>query len=877
MPTRWDTVPVEDGVAAVRIAPVDEVVRFWAEDDLGGVSDTFVVVPLDPLMITDLRIELDYPAYLGREKETLTGVIRALQVPSGTALNFTVRTNHPVGTVGLDRQGPAGRDTVLLEVLSDLASGTLKAAYGGQLSWWLVAAGTVPGISVPPPIELSVKADAVPSVIFLYPGQDRPLGMDRSLPLVIEAQDDHGLSAVGLTWWRESSGDIRDAPVHERLADGGGARRLVLRPVLDFAGSGFLPGDEIVYFATASDSNPRSVAAVSDTFRARISNLEEVRDEVARRTETLAEETRALAERVSELSDEARDAERRSARTADTESVGAAERSDFAATQEARDLLGGAREIEAELARVYEELGEARTDVDASALVDPDLQRSLEELERLFDEILDSGLRERIEALEESLRRLAHDDLQSAVADLSRQSRDLQDRLDQALGLMERVALEQSLETVRQNAQDLAYGQEREAAEAGGGENRAARQADLAEQSEELADRIDELVERLAGQQAPDPAERAREAAGEARSSAASMRDAARQAAGDDGSAAGGSSRQARTAAAQMQSAERSLAAAGQSLAEDWREDAMQVVGKATSEALELAREQEQIVEQLRAGQQPEELSGRQSAVREGLDNLSQSLADAGRKTALLDRRAGPAAARAGEEMDAALNSLSGGAAGSREATQQGQSAMEALGDLAGALMSSRRSMAEASSATGMEEALEKLAGMGRRQGAVNSETGELFMLMRGGQAIDERLQAVAARQQELSRELRDLAGDPAVGSLPGRPEELAGDADEIARALTAGVLDRETLSRQERLFQRLLDAGRSLEKDERDANRRESTSARPRLAPSPATNGVLESGPRYPYPEEDSMEGLTTAQRRMVYEYFDLLNRVSP
>ena len=31
--------------------------------------------------------------------------------------------------------------------------------------------------------------------------------------------------------------------------------------------------------------------------------------------------------------------------------------------------------------------------------------------------------------------------------------------------------------------------------------------------------------------------------------------------------------------------------------------------------------------------------------------------------------------------------------------------------------------------------------------------------------------------------------------------------------------------------------------------------------------------GPRYPYPDDESLKELTSAQRRLVYEYFDRLN----
>ena len=872
-PTRWDTVPVTDGVAAARIDPVDEVIRFWVQDEWGAVTDTFAVVPLDPLTITDLQVELVYPGYLGRIPNRVSGHITQLEVPAGTRLGFTARTNHPIERMGFIREQDSGIDTVGLEVDVDRATGLLVATDSARLTWWLVSTDSVPGVRVPPPMSLFVRPDERPTVALVYPGEDRLLGMDRVLALVIEARDDHGLAEVGLQWWRESPGGRLDAAVYQLLSTGGGARRLVLRPTVDLKSSGFLPGDEIVYFARARDANPDAAEAVSDTFRARLAGLDEIRDEVARRAEMLVEQTRSLRERAGELSDGASNAERRNmVRTPEPRRTEAADRADFGGTQEARDLLAEAREIESDLERVQEELREARTGLDASPLVDTDLQRRLGELEELFQEILESGLRERIEELEASLRGLDRDDLRGSLEEFSRQSADLEERLDQALGLMERVALEQSLEGVRQKADDLAERQEQVAEGDRQDEAWAERQQGLAEEAAELAERVDDLAERLDAQQAPEAADQGRAAAGEARSAASRMRSAARQAGGESQSSPT-PAQEARSAASKMESAEQNLAAAAESLARDWRTEAMEAVETGAAEALELAREQQRVLESLQSGARPGELAGSQAAVRHGLGNLSQSLAEAGRKTALMDRRAGPAAARAGREMDALRESLSGGAARRNEAVKQGEAAMEALGDLAGSLMASRREMAEASSATGMEEALEQLAGMGRQQAGLNSDSGELFLFMQGGQSVEDRLGSLAARQEAVSDQLRDLAGDPGARELGSRPSELATEADEIARRMTAGTLDRETLARQEQLFRRLLDAGRSLEKDERDANRREATTARPRIALLPAGDGAEETGPRYPYPNEALMEGLTAAQRLLVYEYFDRLN----
>lgn len=878
-PTRWDTVAVVQGAAAARIEPVDEVIEFWLRDDRGSATDTFAVIPIDPFTVTDLRVELHYPKYLDRTRDLVRGQVTRLEVPRGTRLAFAVRTNHPIERLGLIRTRSSGIDTLLFTADGDRAAGEFVATGDVELAWGMAPRGTVPAVRPPPAISLSVSPDEPPAVEVVYPGADLQLGLDTNLSLVIEARDDHGLREVGLEWRRVTAGGVQSAPAYDRLSDADGARRLVLRPTLDLGTSGLLPGDEIVYVAKAMDANPHGVVSVSDTFRARIAALHEMKDEATRRAEALVGETRALRDRAGELSDESRNAERRSAsRTSEPPGTDAAGSADFGGTREARDLLGEARDIEERLEQVREDLRAAREDLESSPLVHPDLQERLHELEELFQEILESGLRERIEALEESLRTMNRDDIRNALTEFARQSSDLEARLDRALGLMERVALEQSLEGVRREAQALAERQEHLAEGAGAGDEEWRQEQDsVASRSEDLAERVEDLADRLQDQRAPDAVERGRMAAERARAASSNMRSASRRRAGEPRGADTASRREARAAAEQMEAAERDLAAAGESLSEDWRGEAMEAVGRAMSEALELAGEQARVVDRLRAGETSGELSSSQSAIRQGLDNLSQSLADAGRKTALMDRRAGPAAERAGREMDALGQSLSAGGTGTSQVVQQGEAVIEALGDLAGSLMASRRAMSEASSATGMEEALEKLAGMGQRQAGLNSESGELFMFMQGGQPAEDRLGPLAARQRAISEDLRDLAGDPGTSELGGRPAELAAEADDIARRLLAGSLDRETLARQEQLFRRLLDAGRSLEQDETDANRRESTPAGSRVVMIPESDGADESGPRFPYPTEALMEGLTPSQRLLVYEYFDRLNGQSP
>jgi hypothetical protein len=102
----------------------------------------------------------------------------------------------------------------------------------------------------------------------------------------------------------------------------------------------------------------------------------------------------------------------------------------------------------------------------------------------------------------------------------------------------------------------------------------------------------------------------------------------------------------------------------------------------------------------------------------------------------------------------------------------------------------------------------------------------------------------------------------------------LAREADLLAEQLGLGRLTPEVLQRQERLFHRLLDAGRSLEQEE-SSEERESTRAGgfERADVVPLTDlqlGLLQ----YELPTGEQMRSLTPAVRELVLQYFERLNR---
>jgi hypothetical protein len=112
-------------------------------------------------------------------------------------------------------------------------------------------------------------------------------------------------------------------------------------------------------------------------------------------------------------------------------------------------------------------------------------------------------------------------------------------------------------------------------------------------------------------------------------------------------------------------------------------------------------------------------------------------------------------------------------------------------------------------------------------------------------------------------------------GNMAGAGE-LADEAKELARRLDAGRLDRQVVERQERLFRRMLDAGRTLQGTEEDERKeRQSTTATGdsvRLPPALREKLTGQSG-RLRVPTWDELQQLSPEERRLVVDYFRLLS----
>jgi hypothetical protein len=236
--------------------------------------------------------------------------------------------------------------------------------------------------------------------------------------------------------------------------------------------------------------------------------------------------------------------------------------------------------------------------------------------------------------------------------------------------------------------------------------------------------------------------------------------------------------------------------------------------------------------------------------------------------------------------LDAALGFAQRQKAAARTALEQAQPNAQQAGELANeavdalnatalALARSADDVSSAKSGSGLQEAIEQLAKMAGQQSGLNADAQGLMPMMgQGGDQLLQQMRALAARQRALAEELERLQ----AGGATSAAGPLAEEARQLARQLDAGRLDPQTLARQQQLYRRLLDAGRSLTGPETDEQR--DRVSRAAVGDSVHVPTGLSAGATgaagIAYPSWAELQHLTPEQRRQVLEYFRRLNAPS-
>ncbi len=345
------------------------------------------------------------------------------------------------------------------------------------------------------------------------------------------------------------------------------------------------------------------------------------------------------------------------------------------------------------------------------------------------------------------------------------------------------------------------------------------------------------------------------------------------------GQGGGAGAGEARKAADAMDRAARQLASARESQVDAWKTELSQELDQSINETMQLARQQAELEQKARQQGGTQGMQGEQGALQQGVQQAAERLEKAGRSSSLLSQRSQKAMADAQRRVGNATQQMSNSSQpGGSEASQSAmKDATDALNQALSSLVRDREKINNAQSASGFTEMMEQLKQLAQQQGALNGQMQGLNMMPGGaqGEAARKQARALARQQREVAKTLADVSD----ADQTGRTDALAKEAQTLAQQIERSGIDPNVAARQQQLYRRLLDAGRFLERDERDDQG-------PREAKAGGAGGARTGvdGPqsgkaatKFAPPTWNELRGLGADERRLVIEYFRRLNGSTP
>lgn len=854
------------GLAPTTIGPVRGDVVLVASDGRSE-TDTTVVRVTDRPFVGGVVLRAHYPGYLGRVAEGLP-VGEPARVPQGTVIEVSGRASAALQRVYVRGE----KDSVMFATSGHAFRGQLRPLRTERLDWFAFASRG-PIADVPLPLEIEVVLDSLPRVELVSPATDTIVATVDRVALQVTATDDHGLSTVELHTSRQAGSGKHEAAVAQRLAASQGTIWNGT-PSVDLSSRELKPGDALRLQVVAVDNSPWAQRGVSRELVIRMPTMEERRSLARSAADSAANEARSTAAAQKSLEQRTDEASReRGARNQNSSGLKGAEAArqreremSFESAEKARALAQEQRELTERVQKLKDAAKALEEQLRRASALDSGLARQLREAQDLLRDALTADLMEQMRKLESATRELSGDQARDALRNLAEMQRRLREQLEKSAEMLKRAALEGAMETLKDEAQEIAEKQQALADSSGRMDagNKKDRSNQLADRSERLSKDVKRLQDRLAKERADAAAQKAASAAQHADASEKRMRQ-----------------QDARSASEQMEQAAKDMQDARDQQVGEWKKELTEALDESIQELLQMAREESSLEEKARTAgrdaQKTEQLRGQQSAVQQGVDKTAERLQREGQKSSLLSGRAQRAMAEAKQRVGQATQQMSEPRGGQQSATTLGEAA-ESLNRAAAALARDRERANTATSATGFAEMLQQLQEMAKRQGSINAQAQGL-MPIPGQGAMSSAAQATArmlARQQRgIANQLEEM-GDAAGGERAG---ELAKEARQVAEALEQTRVDAATVARQQQLFRRLLDAGRSLEKEEREDNdKREAKAATgdQRFDPGQA-NARGRAASRFREPAWSDLRGLTADERRAILEYFKRINADKP
>jgi hypothetical protein len=768
---------------------------------------------VDPPRITDLGLTFDYPDYTGMpdaKGAPNDGNAAALK---GTRVGIEARANKQLREAA---QVFADSNASPLVVDGEYITGGFTIR---QSIRYTIGITDEAGRVNPEPIWYDIQAveDYSPSITIQFPNADVDLDEHVILPLEIAITDDFGFGKSNLVYWILSEGQQTE-PVKQALKIPA-ARELdqVISHTWNIQNLDPLPGDIVYYYCEVSDNDIVSGPKWSKTktFSARLPSLDEILADVEgaqeEQMETLEEavrEQRELQKNLEEISRE----------------MLKATEVDWEKQQEARQILEKQENLAKEIEQLSHEMEENIEKLEENRMIGEEIAEKMQEIQRIMEEVAPPELKEAMRKLQEAIQNMDPNELRKALEQFQMTAQQMLENLERSLALLEKLAVEQKMDMLVQLAEKINQDQEsiNEAVESA---TDSASTAANSQQQKNTSGEFDTLKEQFEKLQEMDqqtgmiPDEEEQQAEQEVNDPRIPEEFQQMQSSMKMGS--GGSCKShGKKLKQELGEMADALKKARKAMQDQQRMDIARKMQKAAEDLLYISDRQELLLDSTRAyertGDNLRQMASNQLNLAGASSRVADNISELSKETVFINIALMRLLGLTLSDMNDAVGHLDRRFAPG--AMQSEQSAMSNLNKTVYMLLQARDNAMSSSSGSGMQEMLQRMQQMSQAQAGINEQT--LMQMPQPGMSMNmgqqQALQRLAAEQEALRRQMEELNDEFGKrGEMLGRLDKLGEEMKRVAEDLKRSRVNDETIKRQENILTRLLDAQKSVNRQE--------------------------------------------------------------
>ena len=798
----------------------------------GFYSKPYTLEALPNPVLLNFKIALSYPAYLGKQNETIQNT-GDLTIPAGTrvAWSFTTQNTSFVRLAFADT-------TITLVATKDQ-----RFEYDRRLlrndGYRVITGNDFMQSKDSMLYSINVIPDQYPS-ISVEQQQDSLSSKRNFFRGVIK--DDYGFSRLTFTYHfirsNDSTGQNKNRVVSENLPLNKNLNADAFFHLWDLGQVNIQAGDEVEYYFEVWDNDgiagPKSTRSQTQVFKA--PSLQEIAENTEKSNQSIKDDLKESIEQAKELQKDVNDLNRK---LLEKQEAGWEEK------KKAEEILKKEKELREKLDEIRKQNEEKNRKEQEYKKTNEDILKKQDQLQSLMDKLMTPELEKLMEELQKMMEKVDKEQLKQQLGEMKQDNKDLQKDLERTIELFKQMEFEQKFQENIDKLKDLAKKQDdlsKESEKKDANADELKKQQDslnkafdqFREDMKELAKKNDALEKK---NDIPNTGKQEEQIEQEMNNSSNQL--------GDKKS--GKASKSQKKAAEQMDEMAQQMEQQQQKMQQEQQEEDMNALRALLENLLKLSFDQERLMQDLKTidinnpqylklSQQQRKLKDDARVIEDSLFALTKRVASIASKVNQeigainlnmeeamenMEDRLVPQARTRQQFVMTSVNNLTLLLSEALKQMQQQQQQQQQSKQSSTCNKPGQKKPSSASELRKMQEELNK--NMQKMKEAMKKQGGTQNGKMQRDQAMSEQLAKLAAQQEFIRNELNKLNqqenkdGKNSLGNL----QEIQNKMEETEKDIVNKMISDQTLQRQEDILSRLLDSERAERERDQDEQRK--------------------------------------------------------